>query len=224
MPNYVPLNLETYADAQVDPTVYLKIARSYKTCPVVTSETFAAAGSFPLFAIKNEQTGQLVLSALFALMSSKNLFCVDEKWEAPYTPINVKRYPFGVAMSADGQSGGDILIDADAVTDASTRGQALFTAAEEPSPFLQSHQKALGLLASEQKSTLETMERLSLRKLLIEIELSLTLSQSTQKNWKLVWGESHKVRRIDRRNVPRTSGFRRFAGIACHAGVAFPDF
>ena len=181
MPNYEPLDTQKHADLKVDPTVFLNPARGYKTCPIVKSEAFSAAGSFPLFALKNPDTGQLVLSALFTLISDENLFCAKGDWDSPYIPINVRRYPFGVAMGADGQSAGEILIDHDATTSDSINVQAVFEPNGEPTAFLRAHQKSLGLLASEQEPTLKTIDRFSKAELITGLEIELVFSQSTHK-------------------------------------------
>ena len=180
MPNYEQLTLDQHAELKVDPLLYVSVARSFRSCAIVKSEAFSAAGSFPLFALKNEASGQLVLSALFSLISEKNLFCHESRWGAPYTPVNVKRYPFGVSMSEDGTSPGNILIDADLVPASADAGRAIFDKNGVPTPFFQSFQKSLGLLASEQRPTIATIDRLIDEELLIGMEIKLEFSQSTQ--------------------------------------------
>ena len=164
------LSLEDHKDKKVNSNAWLPFGATLTNCPILKCELFSVAASFPVFFLKNPETGELSLSCLFTLISENNLFTEKGGWASPYTPLNIRRYPFSVSVSSASDSSGEIYIDEAAFDQ---EGQALFEEGGEPSDFLENYRKILGLIASDQQPTRQFAERLVDLGLLTGISLKL---------------------------------------------------
>ena len=151
------LSLEDHKNKKVNSNAWLPFGTTLTNCPVLKCELFSVATSFPVFFLKNPETGELSLSCLFTLVSDSNLFAEKGDWASPYTPLNIRRYPFSVSVSPNSDSSGEIYIDEAAFDQ---EGQALFEDGGEPTDFLENYRKILGLIASDQQPTRQFSERL----------------------------------------------------------------
>lgn len=56
---------------------------------------------YPIFFIKDENTGEFSAIALFGFEQGENLFLSDEGWEASYIPMFIEREPFLIGYHQD---------------------------------------------------------------------------------------------------------------------------
>ncbi|MBA6291114.1 SapC family protein [Colwellia sp. MB3u-70] len=72
---------------------------------VHVKEITQAISGFPVFIVKNSQTGMWNLSALASFNMGKNLFVHNDKWDAIFTPASMHSYPFYLMNSAGENKG-----------------------------------------------------------------------------------------------------------------------
>ena len=141
-------------------------AAKTNSVPVTLVEFFETAKEYPIvFAGPPEA---LAPAALLGLRSDENLFVSTEgKWDARYIPAFVRRYPFVLAPAQNQQ----LLVCLDEAHPAvgAADGQALFTQAGEPTPFLQNAIQFLRQFQIEAEHTRQFMQKLQELQLLQEV-------------------------------------------------------
>ena len=68
------LSLEDHKDEKVNSNAWLPFGATLTNCPILKCELFSVAASFPVFFLKNPETGELSLSCLFTLISGEQSF------------------------------------------------------------------------------------------------------------------------------------------------------
>ncbi len=53
---------------------------------------------YPIFFLKDANTGHFFSTAIFGFTEQENLFLVDKKWDAAYVPLSVQRQPFLIGV------------------------------------------------------------------------------------------------------------------------------
>lgn len=129
------INREEDKKLKVSPIEGFPYASSLRDCIVTVSEFYEAAKSQPIVFTKNEQ-GEYLALALMGLKTGKNLFVnEDGSWRAgEYVPAFVRRYPFIYVQNADGDTL-TLAVDHGHKAVNKRKGEALFNADGEPSPY-----------------------------------------------------------------------------------------
>lgn len=117
--------------------------------PVIADEVRSLATEYPVFFMKDSETGQFGLNALLGFDEGENLFLDGEEWRANYLPVHIRRQPFMVGMQGSGVRGADsskgsLALNTDHPRVSNSRGEALFSEDGEPTHFL----KNMGELVS----------------------------------------------------------------------------
>ena len=104
--------------------------------PISANELANSATSYPVFFIKDQDTGLFKLIALFGLEAGENLFYRDGKWLTHFVPNNILRYPFTIGRSNTEQNTYSIFIDESSERVNETEGLALYNEDKSESDFL----------------------------------------------------------------------------------------
>ncbi|AWB67116.1 peptidase [Saccharobesus litoralis] len=180
----VPINAEAHKNAKIQPVNSFDFARSFHIASVNVNEFPRAAASFPIVFVKSPNGEEYRPIALFGTNEGQNSF-IDEdgKWDAPYIPAILRRYPFGVAQVNDKDDETSFAICVDEESDAynETEGQALFNEDGSATEFLEKVRDFLTELQKQEVMTSRFCELLTKHELLIEQTLELTSADGSKK-------------------------------------------
>lgn len=97
---------------------------------------------YPLFFIKNTDSGHFEAIALLGFSENENLFLSDEGWDARYVPLTIERQPFLIGFQEQDEGGIPkrvpvVHIDLDHPGVSDTEGERVFLEHGGESPFLE---------------------------------------------------------------------------------------
>lgn len=103
MSKLVAIEQSTHKHLKFDPTNAELHGKDLNLVPVVVAEFTHVAVQFPLVLTKNADTGKFVFSAMLGFEQGENLFWEQERWQALYLPLQIRRQPFfiGSPSSSD---------------------------------------------------------------------------------------------------------------------------
>jgi hypothetical protein len=97
------LNAKQNAQLRFQEPVNFSFAAALQTVPLVLSEFAEVQKSFPIVFTATEKEGRIPV-ALLGLQARENLFIdASGKWQTPYIPAFVRRYPFAVSEPEPGK-------------------------------------------------------------------------------------------------------------------------
>lgn len=172
--NLLALDRDQHKTLKVKPAQDLKFTGDATVLPIVLGEFAEVSREFPITFLRVADGGLLPV-ALAGLPGGKNLY-LDEsgKWNAPYIPAFVRRYPFIFAETGPDQL--TLCIDRDFEGFNETEGLPLFNDDGEPGELVNG---ALTLLAEFQRQHLLTqafVKRLDEAGILMEASANATLA------------------------------------------------
>lgn len=132
----VPFNAQTHANKKVKPVSDYRFAASSHLASLVVGEFARVAPTYPIVFLKEGENEKYGVYALLGLKSGENLFVTEEgKWDAPYIPAIIRRYPFAL-----GRGGGErqfiICLDEESEFISETEGQPLVGEDGKPSAVI----------------------------------------------------------------------------------------
>lgn len=149
--------------------------------PVVLSEIKHLVLDYPIFFMKDEETGQFGLHVLLGFYEGENLFLNDDTWQSNYLPLHIQRQPFFTGRNKkDENSKPFIAIDVDSKRVQETEGEALFTEEGEATQYLQTVQKILGALNDGFTETNQFIETLLEKELIESAQLSIQFANQEE--------------------------------------------
>ena len=131
----VPVTSERHRDLAVGQRRDYGFARGASAVPLTTAELPAAAAHYPVvFVGEGDDVG---LAAILGIRDGENLFVdADGRWDAPYVPAFVRRYPFVFANQQDGTRLTLCVDEASDLLNHEGRGERLFDSAGERTAYL----------------------------------------------------------------------------------------
>jgi hypothetical protein len=143
MSNFAILNKTAHKDTKVITDRSPDLGDKVKFVMTFPLEFRNVQSNYPIFFIKDGDTGQFYPIALFGFEKDENLFLSDAGWDASYIPMMVKRQPFligfqGDADTPDTQKNAVVSIDMDNPRVNNKDGEALFNAEGGQTDYLAS--------------------------------------------------------------------------------------
>ena len=180
--SYAPLNEKDHKTVRVADSGLSSDLANRRHSPIVRSELFMAAGSFPVFIMRDEERDQFVPTVQFCLEAAKNLFLKSGKWGSPYLPLDIRRRPFAVAPSGDESNSNnyDVLINMESDLLVDEGGHRLYEDGEE-TVFLKRQKEVLSVFLAGQKPTDEFIDELSKLDLMTQVEILLSTDEGPRK-------------------------------------------
>ncbi|NTS75531.1 SapC family protein [Catenovulum sp. SM1970] len=122
----VPISSDAHANKKVKALPNFDFAQNIHMAAVTVSEFPRAASSYPVVFVKgpNEDYKPVVLMGLKEGQNS--YLSEDGRWDAPYVPAIIRRYPFGVATLTEKEGEFAICVDEESAALNEEEGQALF--------------------------------------------------------------------------------------------------
>jgi hypothetical protein len=142
---------------------------------------------YPIFFLKDVETGQFFAAALCGFEPEENLFLNNGNWDASYLPMMIRRQPFLIARQAVDPKSPDatqpvISIDRDHPRVGKNEGQRLFSEDGSPSDFLQQAILLLKKIHRAHQHNENFSKTLLQYDLLESLTLDITFNNGSKKN------------------------------------------
>lgn len=173
--NIIPLNNEVHANLKVKNELYLGFVEKEQIAPVVVHEFSVASANFPVFFVKNLETGQFQSVGMFGLEQGENLLVKDGKWLASHVPGVLANYPFKLITNEEDNS--QLMLGLDHASDlvGEEDGEALFDAEGQETDYLKHRRDSVVKYFESGYTTNEFIAQLVAFDLLVPRNLTLTL-------------------------------------------------
>ncbi len=141
----VPVNNQIHALKKVKEISSFEFASKFHIAYVTMQEFTRAASIFPIVFLEDKEKDEFRPVVMLGLNPGQNLF-VDPagKWQASYVPAVIRRYPFTLTPSNDGQF--VVCIDEGSSLVSDTEGAALFDAEGAPTQVIENVKRYLSEL------------------------------------------------------------------------------
>jgi hypothetical protein len=142
MTNHVLLDNITHKDLRVNTTYVANRAYDINLTRTFPVEFTQLQAEYPIFFIKNKETGHFESVALFGFSEQENLYRTGDGWDATYVPLTVQRQPFLIGFQEKDIAGVPtrvpvVHIDLDHQSVSTDDGEPLFLQHGGESPLLE---------------------------------------------------------------------------------------
>lgn len=188
MANFIVLDRNTHKNTRVITGRGEKYGESIHSVPVIAEELHQLVLEYPVCLIKDNDTGQFGLNALLGFEAGENLFLNEEKWNASYIPLHIRRQPFMVAVNDKAgakptKENTAITINMDNTRVQEKEGELLFDKEGNTTPYMN---EINNLLASLVKGIMQTevfINTLLEYELIEAVQLTVTLNNGEEKRF-----------------------------------------
>jgi hypothetical protein len=138
MPNFVAVDTVTHRRTRVLTAPSPRFGDTSQMVSVIPGEFPALIAHYPIFFRKSPESGRFEPGVLLGFSSGENLFVADDRWDAPYVPLEVQRKPF--LIQPEGGDGGPRLVltlDMDSPRVQEDEGEILFLETGARSSYLE---------------------------------------------------------------------------------------
>jgi hypothetical protein len=172
-----PLEHSKHQDLRLSKISGFTFAKETSTVKLSFSELRQASRYYPIVFL-NEAPG--IPQALLSLEKGKNVYVDDAgNWKAPYIPAYFRLYPFTLARIQDQKDKFALCLDPEAEHFKAGMGDPLFTAAAEPTDFVQKNiLNSLKLYQKELETTQALFNVLEEKELIVDKSYKYTLNQT----------------------------------------------
>lgn len=174
----VQLSREHHAGLRVDPAKAAATAATVHLVRIVRSEIRKAAAHYPLFFVKDGETGAFHLAALMGLEPHENLYWDGAALDTGYVPLNILRQPFYIG--GEDALSGVICVDVESPALDPDGACAIVEADGSDSRYIAQVQAMLGELARAQAPTRALIDLAVALELVIEITLDITFDNGVR--------------------------------------------
>jgi hypothetical protein len=161
-----------------------KYGEAINYVPVIADEIAELVLEYPVYFIKNNQTGQFELFALTGFEKGQNLFLNGNLWKADYIPLHIQRQPFMLAVGERDQTKLTVTINENHSRVNTSEGELLFDESLEPTLFLQSVSDKLIKLMDGEQRTRAFIDDLLKNNLIEAVQLNITKSNGNTQSYK----------------------------------------
>lgn len=141
MTNYVVVDSVTHRRTRVNIQPSARFGDNVGVAGVTPAEFGSLLAAYPIFLRKNSQTGRFEPCVLLGLSGTENLFLADDRWDAPYVPLQRQSQPFQLRAEAPEAAGGAprvlLTLDTDSPRVQEDTGEILFLEDGSPSRYVE---------------------------------------------------------------------------------------
>ena len=175
--NIVPINKDRHAKAKVKQSNDFSFAKDFHLAYVTVHEFVRASGQYPIVFLEDQQNGGFKTIALLGMEVGHNAFVSEDgKWDAKYIPAIIRRYPFALAPTADGDRY-VVCVDEGSDYVNEEEGTALFNAEGAPEPVVENVKRYLAELHQMDQFTAEFTNFLQSHNLLTPLSMRVNLNE-----------------------------------------------
>jgi hypothetical protein len=182
MANLIALDQQAHNAIRINTQTVEAQASQLNMVPVVISEFLKLAVQFPIGLTKNKDTGRFVCVAMFGFQDGENLFIENQQWDALYLPLQIRRQPFFLGNSEQGDDQFVVCIDTSHKSieqknsDAVSETEAIFDKEGNATPYLENVKAMLAELLNGEAATQAFIKTLAELKLLQPMQLEITFA------------------------------------------------
>lgn len=177
----VPLSVDRHADRRVRHSTSMGFARKFHIAYITVQEFSRAAAIYPLVFVADRQEGGYRSVALLGLAAGDNLFVGSSgQWQASYIPAMIRRYPFALSRTRDGQQY-IVCVDESSSLLSTSEGAPLFDAQGQATETLENVKRYLSELQAMDRATREFCAFLQHHDLLVPFKLRVNASAQLRK-------------------------------------------
>ncbi len=169
----VPIEKSAHQQVKISSTQGHAHAANQNLTTVVAAEIGQAALNFPVVLTKDSRSGRFFCTALFGLAESENLIYNDHSWDTTYIPMSIKRVPFVIGESNQGDGSLGPCIDEESQY-ISNEGEALFDKDGNKTAYLKKAESYLATLYEHEVSTQHFVNKITELKLIVPLTVQLT--------------------------------------------------
>jgi hypothetical protein len=180
----VPIQKDSHKNVKINPIDSFSFASKFHIASVSVNEYARAAACYPIVFVKGPENQGFRSVALFSTTEGENAFVDSEgKWDAPYVPAILRRYPFAVApINQDAEKPSyAICIDEESPVYSETEGRALFNEDGTESEYFNTVRDFLTDVQKHDVLTNGFCELLDKHGLLVEQSLDITAPDGKKK-------------------------------------------
>lgn len=193
MVNPVALHNGTHQKTKIITTRGAKFGEDTHFVPVLGDELRHLVLDYPVFFMKDPESGKFGMFALLGFEPRENLYLEGEHWKATYIPMHIRRQPFMVARPpGDNSEKSVILLDMDSARVQETSGEALFNEDGSNTEFLDQIIQIMSVLVSGAESTRAFVETVTELDLIEPAQLGVTFADGEKKRFDGLYTISEK--------------------------------
>lgn len=192
MPTITPIKKEQHQNLKVSGERDLSHANNQHIVPLSASEYAQASNSFPIVIIKENKSGIYRSVVMLGLEEGENLYAEGEKWKSIYIPQSISMVPFVLGLDPEKENTLTTCIDMDSPYVSEEKGQALFDAEGNDSPFYQTVKESMGRIYNNEINTDKFIKELLANDLLTELELNVASDKGEKKRLVGLFGIDEK--------------------------------
>ncbi len=182
MPKFVPVSNTHHSKTKVKQDICFSHAKTEHIVPLVIHEFSRAAHVYPIFFVKDSETGQFRCVALLGLQPKQNVFYSDSGWLAEYVPESLHGYPFVLATDPKVEDQQILYFDEESERVNKNEGQALFNEKGEAVEFTAKMGEFLSDNILKQQQTQAFIKDLLDDSLIIQQTLEITIKKDEKFN------------------------------------------
>ena len=188
MSDFHPVKPEQHKDLKLDPSLDWSFIAKQHQLEVTVTEAQQAASSFPLFFIKNSETGTTAIAAVTSFVMDSNVLVSEEgEHQLAYVPLAASLRPFALGIDPDDDKKIIPYIDLNCSLVSDAQGEALFENGKA-TPLFQRYNQHLEQFYHGQIATGEFVQALEKLNLIQDIELEINVPNGKKSTLK---GLSH---------------------------------
>jgi hypothetical protein len=193
MANYIIVDSVTHRRTRVNAQPSARFGDTIGMVSVTPGEFSALLPHYPIFFRKNGDTGRFEPGALFGLGPAENLFLTDDRWDAHYVPIQVRRQPFRIRDVEEGRT--VITVDMDSPRVGTIDGEILFHEDGSASAYLERIASMLRALREGQEAAQGFASQLAEFDLIEPVRLEAELMDGQEVNVEGLYAVKHDALR-----------------------------
>lgn len=171
----IALNNTEHQGMKVNPRLVLTLLEGAQMLPVIVHECALIGSDAPVVFVKNQETGQFQMVALYGLAPGENIFATNGEWRALSVPLIVQNMPFKLITDADDHDRVMVGIDDESPLVDAENGEPLFDTNGDETEFLKTRKEMLRQYVDGDEVTRKFVDLLSEMELLAQQEIKVNV-------------------------------------------------
>ncbi|MCM2679042.1 SapC family protein [Echinimonas agarilytica] len=171
-----PITAKDHSDIKIKPLGDFSGFAERHLSPITIHEFSRAASCFPIVFIKDSESDQYKVVAMFSVNPKQNVFVKDGKWTATYLPVNLARGPYFISNDEKPV----ICIDENDARVSKEEGAPLFNENGERSEYFDGIIESMQNLINQDGVTQQFIDKLVELELLHASNLTITRKDGTK--------------------------------------------
>jgi hypothetical protein len=215
--NIVPLDANEHSSLKIKSDKTYSHASKQYMVTLVAAEFLSSSTNFPIFFVKQQETGKFKSVALMGFEEGENVVFSNNKVNSTYVPVHFRRQPFAVGGSHEDSDNMILCVDTNSPLVSAKEGVALFDEQKNPSEMTTNVSDMLVDLIAKEKATDLFIETLLEYDLLEIADLKINLGDAGERKINGLYKISEEVlNKLPDDQVLSLYNSKYFASIYCH--------